>query len=326
MAERIDEAWLRERDLRRHDEAKVVLRELQAVAFEVPEEHAALYCAVVGSTYRMLDQLEHARDSLRLGLKLADELRDPRARANLLQRWGYVELHMLRHDRAVAFAEQAFAAYHFLGDDEGKGQTLVDRGGFLVHLNRTDDAIASYAEALDLLDKDSHLNRFSALHALAWLHGVRKREIDQARTYIERAHKHLPELKTQKQSRAKLIWLDASLDRLERRPEAASGKLMQVVALLTDTKPIDAVLAGLELAEVHFVLGGPQLAHSTVGDLLRFVQDLEETPAAKAAVEGLLQAGKRTLTLERIRQTRKAVVRDARLRPGRDHEMPSAGG
>ncbi len=39
MAQRIDEAWLRERDLRRHDEAKAVLRELRAVVHDVPEKH-----------------------------------------------------------------------------------------------------------------------------------------------------------------------------------------------------------------------------------------------------------------------------------------------
>ncbi len=309
MAETIDEAWLRERDLRRHDEAKAVLRELQAVVHDVPEKHAAFYCAVLGSTYRMLDRLDHARDSLRLGSRIADDQDDQRARANLLQRRAYVEHEMLRPDRALDSAERAFAAYHFLGDEEGKGQTLVDRGLFLGYLKRTDEAIDSYTKALEHLSDDSHLNRFSLHQSLARLLGLQKRDYDQARLQIEKAREHLPHLTNQRHSRAKLLWLQASLDRSQRRFEAASGKLLQVVEALADFRPLDAVLAGLEMAETQFLLGGPVLAYSAVMGLRRFVEKLEDTPTAQAGVQGLIELEKRSLTIERIRQTRRTVIK-----------------
>jgi tetratricopeptide (TPR) repeat protein len=276
----------------------------------------------------MLDRLDDARQSLRLGLWFAWKRGDERARANLLQRRAYVELDMLRLDRALGFAESAFAAYHFLGDEEGMGQTLVDRGLVLVYLKRTDDAIKSYSQALDHLAPDSHLNRFWALHSLGFLHGLRKREVGVARGYIARARRQLPHLRVQKQSRAKLLWLEASLDRLDRRPASASDKLALVVELLAEIRPPEAVIAGLELAEAQFMVGGPRLAYSAVMGLLRFVEKLEETPASQAAVESLLKVHQRTLTLEKIRQTRGTLIKiqDAPERPGRNRWLGSGGG
>ncbi len=312
MAERLTPAELEE--LRHSEPRRAAELALEAAAGADDQERLALL-GIYGSCQRKLAKLDEAHNVLSHGLRIALRRGDRSACGDFRQRLGYVFGDRGEIRLALKAAEKAIIDHTLAGDPVGRAKALVDRGFWLYHLDRIDEAIECAEAALTDLPDTQPRNRYSALVALGLYHR-KLGDLREADRYATQAVKPAKELGLAPQ--AHLIWLRAEI-------AESRGKLAQAQNLFAETvkiyrsleAPLDAGLAGVKLVRLLYRQRRFDEAVRTATGMAWVLEPLKRNRVASAAIIDLIvksDAGKLSLRLidSAIREIKKVRARRKR--------------
>ncbi len=280
-----DERW-RQLDELRGEDPKLAVRRIKAALKTADQKWIPRLLAAYGSALRVQVQLGQALEALHYALLMA-EGHDSRATcADILQRLGVAYAYTGNHSLGLMFAKQAAYEHRMAGNLRGEGRSWVDQGLRYGSLDRLDDAIAAYEAALLCLPNDEVRNRFSAWQGLAVANN-RRGAVRKAGECAKRA-----EALASKVDRAlagKLIWVKAEI--ALRVPDYPHAELCfaDVVKLYRKLSPIDAALAGVELARTQVLQGRIDAAYESTKALASFLKPLEGNRVISATLMRLLR-------------------------------------
>ncbi len=276
--------------LRLEDPAKLI-RQIRSLMSEVTDAEVPMLLGIHASACRMLVRHDEATMVLGRALELAEQHCDRATYAELVVRASYVvggsgNLHL-----ALELVERATLILAGLGDPAEIGKSLVDQGGWLGLLGRTDDELRTFHSALNLLPADSdrpgvRKYRFVCLQNL----GVTYRklgQLDEARRFAAAAHECSDGIAPG--SFGKLLWLEGSIAKQTGRLSEAERFFRDAVATLRPVSAIGSALCTLELVRVQLARGATADAYQTAKATTVLLQPLEDNPVAAAALTDLVR-------------------------------------
>lgn len=278
-------------DALRFEDPGKLLRCTKSLIDEVSDSEVPVLLGIHASACRVLGKLEEAFVVLGRALELAGERGGRATLADLVLRASYVSYSGGDLNLALELAERATLTYAGLSDLVGVGKSLVDQGGWLGLLGRTDEEMQTFHSALRFLPADEQRPdvrkyRFICLQNL----GVTYRKLgrlDDARRFAALAHQNSQGIGPG--SFGKLVWLEGSIAKQTGRFSEAERFFREAVAALQQVAPIEAALCTLELVRVQLSRGATADAYQTAKATTILLQPLEETPVAAAAVTDLVR-------------------------------------
>ncbi len=295
MSERLTLEELEE--LRHCEPRRAAELALEAAAGADDEERLALL-GIYGSCQRKLAKLDEAHNVLSHGLRIALRRGDRSACGDFRQRLGYVFADRGELRLALKAADRAIIDHTLARDSVGRAKALVDRGFWLYHLDRIDEAIECQKAALIDLPDSVPRSKYSALVALG--HYYRKLgDLDEADRYAALAVEPAEELGLA--PRGHLIWLRAEI-------AEGRGKLAPAQSLYAETvriyrsleTPLDAGLAAVQLVRLLYRQRRFDEAVTTATSIAWLLEPLKRNRVASATIVDLIvksDAGKLTLGL-----------------------------
>ena len=306
---------LTELDTLRYDAPqKTANRALEALEF-VDVQDVPFALGVWASSQRMLMNLDEATHALLAGLDIADDRQDFGARGDLLQRLATVVSDNGDYALALTLATSATDAHARIGDREAVGQTLVDRGEWLLYLEQYKESITLHRQALPLLAPNDDIHRVTAWLDIGLSHQGMG-ELEKARSSLREAWKYADSIGLLNQS--KLRWFEAVIDLSLGKLTESEEKLYRVTVALSDIHRGEAALATVDLAEVQLRAGKPESALRSVQAILPLLTILHAKNrvvlAAEKALAQLARQGAMALTADAVGTIRAILTRLKRER------------
>ena len=273
-------------DRLRHGEPRKLLRKTRAMVSRVSSADLPTLLGIHASACRVLHKLEEAQIVLARALELAAVDGPSSVLADLAQRASYVSSQSGDLEMALALSERATLIYVSLGDLPGVGKSLVDQGGYLATLDRTEDERQAYECALSYLPADSARadvcrNRFACLGNLSVTYR-KLGDLQKTREFIRLAHQCAQE--SGPSQVGKLHWLEAMVARDENCLKEAEHHYQQAIDVLRSVAPIDSALCSLELVRTQLRRGAISEAYQSARQMTALVQTLHKNRIASAAV------------------------------------------
>ncbi|MEE8522360.1 MAG: hypothetical protein V3T72_00385, partial [Thermoanaerobaculia bacterium] len=315
------EAWLGGMDDLRYEDPEAALKELWSRADEVPRCLAARYLGVCGSCYRMIGNLEDARECLFLALAWAGG--DDEAVGDVLQRLSYVETDTGAYETALELAERAAGLYVRIGNRPRLGQALVDQAKYLIHLEEPRKAKAALAIAKRYVVESDRRHRFAIEQYLVAI-SRQMRDLGACRQHVDAARKIAPDPLAEGMLLATLG--DVCRDR-ERFAEAATAYRKEielvagfplhavlatvdlVYALARQRRDAEAVKAALSVTGYMGCVSGNRLAEAALLDLYnsacKGILRSSQVARLRAVVAGIIEAPRTDTVGDRLRRCRR---------------------
>lgn len=299
---------LMELDTLRYDEPqKAADRTLAALEF-VDTQDVSFALGIWASSQRMLMNIEDATHALLAGLKIADTSQDLRARGDLLQRLATVVSDCGEHAEALTLATQATDAHARAGDLEAVGQTLVDRGEWLLYLGRFKESIAMHRQALPLLARNDDIHRVTAWQDIGLCFHAQG-SFEEAAHALREAWRSADSIGILNQS--KLAWLEAVIDFSLGDHEKSEEKLCDVVVTFSGIHLGEAALATVDLAEVQLAAGKLIASYASAQAILPFITKLSAqnrvVKAAEHILADLARQGEAAITVQVVGNLRELL-------------------
>lgn len=271
-------------DRLRYGEPRRLLRRTRSLALQVSDADLPVLLGIHASACRVIHKLEEAQIVLAYALDLAKG--DNAVLADLVQRASYVAFETGEAEKALALSERATLIYLRAGDLAGVGKSLVDQGGWLAALNRTEEQLQTYESALRYLEADSdrldvRRNRFSCLGNLSVAYR-RLGDLRKARQCVRMAHRCSQG--SGPTEIGKLHWLEAQIARDAGDLEAAERHFQRAVDALRPVAPVDSALCTLDLVRTQLRRGATAAAYQSAREMTALVQTLHKNRVAAAAV------------------------------------------
>ncbi len=306
-----DRSWLEEMDRARYEDPAGTLERLITRRLEVQPRYQALFFGVCGSTLRVLagrsakieQQLNQAKIHIAFGLWIARKRSDGLAAADLLLRQSYVCADRGEVGAALIDAERANAIFERCRSRPGRGQSLVDQGRYLYYLERTDEAIEAFDQALALLPETAMKFVFTAHQSLGFCF-LRTGEYRAALEHCRLAESMIPS----RWFEGKLRWLEARVHEASSDLAAAEVSLGLVFEIFRKLHLGEAALAAVELIRIQILQGKANLASATCQQVTSLIIPLGANRVVAAALVELLRG---ELTLGRV-QAVKIRIEEAR--------------
>ncbi|MEE8523620.1 MAG: tetratricopeptide repeat protein [Thermoanaerobaculia bacterium] len=278
-------------DALRFENPGKLVRRTKPLIGEVSDAEVPVLLGIHASACRVLGRLQEAFVVLGRALELAEERCGRGTLADLVLRASYVSYSGGDLNLALELSERATLIYAGLGDLPGIGKSLVDQGGWLGLLGRTDEELQTFSNALRFLPADSQQPdvrkyRFICLQNLGVTYRKLER-LDDARRFAALAHECSRGISPG--SFGKLVWLEGSIAKQTGRYSEAERFFREAVAALRQVAPVEAALCTLELVRVQLSRGATSDAYQTAKATTVLLQPLEETPVAAAAVTDLVR-------------------------------------
>ena len=179
----IDE-MVKELDTLRYQDAEGARRRAKKYIKLEPESPKLL--AVMGSILRMVGKLQEALDALDKAMALATEQDDGYLLASVYQRLAYTWIDYGRPDVAEGFCREGINLYAELGDLDGVGQCLYDRGVTFYFREAFARTLKLNMSALKFLSEENTVNRFAVFVSSATC-AAKLGDVDSAKTFVKRA-------------------------------------------------------------------------------------------------------------------------------------------
>ncbi len=301
--EMTEDRW-QQLDQLRGENPRLAVRRIKAALKTAEKSWIPRLLAAYGSARRVEVRLAQALEALHYALLLA-EGNDPRVTcADILQRLGVAYAYTGNHALGLLFAKEAAYEHRMAGNLRGEGRSWVDQGLRYGSLGRLEDAVAAYKAALLYLPGDEVLNRFSAWQGLA-VANYRRGALREAAEHARRAE--VLASKVGSALAGKLLWVKAEI--AIRLANYAQAELCyaEAVELYRKLSPIDAALAGVELARIQVLQGRIDAACESTKALASLLKPLEENRVISSVLMRLLR-----IVFEGGRVTEKQLKQAAR--------------
>ena len=291
-------------DMLRLDDPEKARDRVAALISFVSSRDVGFALGIYASCSRPLSQLREAWWAIAAGLEI--EPWGSPVHPNLIQRASSLHRERCNYRLALATSERATVGYARLGNFAGVGQTLIDQGTLLWHLDRGEEAEWSFRQGLGLLAPTDRKNHCAGHHALAILAYFRGNSAEA----LEASDEALP-LARSNVERGKIQWLKgcclADLDQLSEAYAVLDDAFVQ----LSTAAPVDAAL--LVCDQLRLMLHGNDVAgaYRRARAIRSLIIPLERrNPTIAAAVLELaaieLEAGKH-LTLELVESVKERI-------------------
>jgi tetratricopeptide (TPR) repeat protein len=304
LVETVAEANLETLDRMRYAAPKEAIRQALTTLGYCSRPMIPRLLGVAGSTWRLLLDLEKAEHALYAGLKMLEELKDPRAILELAQRLCYVRSDQADFAGALRLSEKIAMGYLRLQDRIGFGKSLVDQTVWLSRLDRFQEAINMGISALDFLPETEARNRCATYQVIAY--NFREiNDLEKAWRYLRLAEE-ISGTFGDKWCQDKLLWLRGNLLSDLGRTDEAAEILWKAVEMFATTNLSDMALATCDLVRVELLAERPAVAREAAQKLRFLVEPLRDNPVVSAAISDLFYKEGAALTL--------ALVQDVRFR------------
>ncbi len=310
MSERLTLEELKE--LRHSDPRRAAGLALEAATGADDEERLALL-SIYGSCQRKLGEIDEAHHVLSHGLRIALRLGDRSACGVFRQRLSCVFGNRGALRLALKATDRAIIDHILAGDAVGRAKALVDRGGWLFHLESLEEAIECQKAALIDLPDTLPRYKYSALVALG-LYYRKLGDLKKADRYATLAVEPAQELGLAPQ--AHLVWLRAEIAEGRGNLDQAQCLFAETVKIYRSLEvPLDAGLAATQLVRMLFRQRRFDEAMRTATGMAWLLEPLKRNRVASAAIVEIIfqsSAGKLKLRLSdsAIREIKKARGRD----------------
>lgn len=248
---------------------------------------------------------DHAHAALCFVHESANALGARYVRADALLRLTEVALRLSADaEVALTIANESYLQFSDVGSASGIGKAMLIRARHLFHLGQIESSARNFLLALDQLPAESPY-RCSAHQSLGLLY-LEQGDYGPSRQHLDVA---LALSQEDRYEQGTAIWTRARL-------AAHLGEFSQAVEgfrlareKLSAPAPIQAVLASLDLAELHLVNGSSEAAAAVTKELIPLLQPLRIYPVIEGVVLGLLRItiSGATLTLETLQNASRKI-------------------
>ncbi len=304
LVETVAEANLETLDRMRYTAPKEAIRQVLTTLSYCSRPMIPRLLGVAGSTWRLMLDLEKAEHALYAGLKMLEELNDPRATLELAQRLCYVRSDQADFAGALRLSEKIAMDYLRLQDRVGFGKSLVDQTVWLSRLGRSQESINVGLTALDFVPKHEGCNRCAIYQTVSFCF----RELgdtEKALKFLLLAEE-VSEALGDKWGKDKLLWLRGNLLADQHNIDDASAILWRAVENLAETNLAEMAIAACDLVRVELLAGRPTVAREAALKLRLLVEPLRHNPVISSAISDLFDKEAKAMTL--------ALVQDVRCR------------
>jgi tetratricopeptide (TPR) repeat protein len=273
--------------------------------------------AVRGNAKRALGRLREAEEDLKEARRVLDrsDLDDLLIAAEIDFYMGSLRKDQYQLEEATRYLDRAGALYSLVGDQQKTAATFVKLGIVHHRLHRFDAAIASIAEALELLEGGSEdwLRAYARFNLALFLHSLG--DIERAEQELDAHHELIAEAGESLVFRAgwlraRIAWSRDDLGKAQRLFKEAFGR-----AMARDLR-YEAGLICLERALIHLIRGQTARVRKLAADALRILASEEEVEGECRGALDLLKAATRrdALTREILEQAISELERAGSVR------------